>query len=80
MGDQTYSTEYTLHVEVNASGVREAEERADNTVLKMLQYIQRRGIRNESSRIYAEGGLEFLDVHGDVKLERQTGINEEILD
>jgi len=46
----------------------------------MLQYIQRRGIRNESSRIYAEGGLEFLDVHGDVKLERQTGINEEILD
>jgi len=80
MSEQGYSTQYTLHVEAKAETPQEAAERADNTVLKMLQFIQRQGIENESSRIYAEGGLEFLDVHGDVKLERQTGINEEILD
>jgi hypothetical protein len=74
MSDQGYSTSYTLHVEVKASDGKEAAVMSDNAVAKMLEHIDSEGIETDQFRIYAEGGEEIQDIHGEAQLSREAGL------
>jgi len=77
MTEQGYSTSYTVHVEVKASDAREAVVMSDNAVKKMLRHLESEGIETDNFRVYAEGGEEVSDIHGEVHLERDNGASVE---